>query len=232
MSQPSHPTPNLSPDPLQAEMAALLAEQSEHWLNGNKVQVETYLARLPILRADAERALDLVYNEVVLREELGEKPRLDEYLARFPQWAADLERQFELHQALETAASGPTTVSPVAGPLKCVLEIVKGPHQGTRLEFSQQEKLLVGRGSTAQLRLTQDAHFSRHHFLLELDPPRCQLRDLGSRNGTYVNGCKVNECTLRHGDVISGGKTHIRFFLQPVGEQETIRTPPPPGTLP
>ena len=32
---------------------------------------------------------------------------------------------------------------------------------------------------------------SRHHFLLEVCPPQACVRDLGSRNGTYVNGRKV-----------------------------------------
>jgi serine/threonine-protein kinase len=101
--------------------------------------------------------------------------------------------------------------------MKVVLEIVEGPHQGVRLEFERHETVLVGRSSTSQLRLTDDPHFSRHHLLLEINPPRCYLRDLGSRNGTFVNEQSVTECFLNHGDSISGGRTRIR--VEVLGEQ-------------
>jgi hypothetical protein len=44
--------------------------------------------------------LDLLYAEVLLRKEQGERPDLAEYLGRFPAYAAALRRQFELHRAL------------------------------------------------------------------------------------------------------------------------------------
>jgi pSer/pThr/pTyr-binding forkhead associated (FHA) protein len=34
---------------------------------------------------------------------------------------------------------------------------------------------------------------SRHHCLLDIDPPRIRVRDLGSRNGTFVNGQKIGQ---------------------------------------
>jgi serine/threonine-protein kinase len=96
---------------------------------------------------------------------------------------------------------------------KIVLEVTAGPHQGARFEFDRHDTFLVGRAPTANLQLLDDAYFSRHHFLLEFNPPRCYLRDLGSSNGTLVNGQKVTECFLRDGDVISGGKTCVRVTL-------------------
>ena len=41
-----------------------------------------------------------------------------------------------------------------------------------------------------------DPYFSRRHFVVEVNPPRCRLMDLKSRNGTYVNGEEVSaaEC--------------------------------------
>jgi serine/threonine-protein kinase len=97
--------------------------------------------------------------------------------------------------------------------VKVILEVVDGPHRGDRLEFDSHETLLVGRGSRAQLRLVNDPHFSRNHFLLEVNPPRVLLRDLGSRNGTLVNGRPVKQDYLNPGDIISGGQTRIRFTL-------------------
>jgi hypothetical protein len=87
---------------------------------------------------------------------------------------------------------------------RIVLEVIAGPNQGARFEFDRHDTFLVGRAPTAHLQLLDDAYFSRHHFLLECQPPRCYLRDLGSSNGTLVNGQKVTECFLRDGDLISG----------------------------
>ena len=52
-----------------------------------------------------------------------------------------------------------------------------------------------------------DRFFSRNHCILEIDPPRCFLRDLGSSNGTFVNGKRVSETFLKDGDQIQGGET-------------------------
>jgi serine/threonine-protein kinase len=103
-----------------------------------------------------------------------------------------------------------------------ILEVIAGPDAGQRLEYEQHDTLLVGRGSLAKLRLTKDPHFSRNHFLLEVNPPDVLVRDLGSRNGTFVNGRKVQQCRLQPGDVISGGQTQVRFTL--LGEQDDIAT--------
>ena len=42
----------------------------------------------------------------------------------------------------------------------------------------------------AAVRITDDKRVSRHHFLLEISPPTVRLRDLGSLNGTNVNGVR------------------------------------------
>src|SRR5262249_53196219 len=44
--------------------------------------------------------LDLLYNEVVLREELGEKPSVEEYSERYPHLREELQLHFEVHSAL------------------------------------------------------------------------------------------------------------------------------------
>jgi len=88
-------------DLLPAQAAAVLAiDQRERWRSGERVAAEEYLRPYPALQAAVEPALELVYGEILLREELGEAPALDEYLGRFPQYAARLQEQFQLHQAL------------------------------------------------------------------------------------------------------------------------------------
>src|SRR5580700_10130181 len=93
-------------------------------------------------------------------------------------------------------------------------EVVSGPHEGAHFDFDRYDTFLVGRGSWSHLCLQDDLHFSRHHFRVEIRPPDCYLVDLGSRNGTFVNGNRVNATFLRDGDVISGGKTEIQVSVR------------------
>ena len=97
---------------------------------------------------------------------------------------------------------------------RVVLRVIAGPHQGLEFIYNQHDTLLAGRGSQAQLRLQEDRHFSRNHFRLEVNPPRCYLMDLRSRNGTYVNGDRVTECFLNDGDVVSGGRTQMKVSIE------------------
>ena len=71
--------------------------------------VEEYLSRHPELRDQREPLLDLIYNEVVLREQNGEKPGPDEYVARFPEFGAAIRDQFEIHRMFANQESGPGT---------------------------------------------------------------------------------------------------------------------------
>jgi serine/threonine-protein kinase len=66
---------------------------------------------------------------------------------------------------------------------------------------------MIGRSEDAQFCLPQDRFFSRHHCLIEIAPPQAFLRDLGSTNGTFVNGLRVETAYLKSGDRIQGGET-------------------------
>ena len=53
--------------------------------------------------------------------------------------------------------------------------------------------------------MVHDQALSREHFQIENEPPLCHLVDLGSTNGTKVNGLRVGRVLLREGDVITAG---------------------------
>ena len=80
----------------------LRAEQRRRWMDSDRVPVEDLLGQHPLLLADTERALELVYGEVLLSEELGEGPELEEYTRRFPALAERLVALFDVHRALES----------------------------------------------------------------------------------------------------------------------------------
>jgi len=87
----------------QTEVAGLIrADQRKRWKEGEHVSAETYLNNFPSLKGNDPALLDLVYNEVLLREENGEKPDVEEYVQRFPHLEAQLRRQFDLHAMLKS----------------------------------------------------------------------------------------------------------------------------------
>ncbi len=109
------------------------------------------------------------------------------------------------------------------------LVVTAGPIRGQRFDFPAHDTFLFGRAPDCHARLAaSDASASRHHFLLEVNPPQARLRDLGSLNGTHVNGVRHGgrradespdegaarggaEVDLRHGDEIRVGATVIRL---------------------
>jgi serine/threonine-protein kinase len=109
------------------------------------------------------------------------------------------------------------------GTFRIVLEVISGPHRGAAFEFQRHDTFLVGRGSWSHLCLKDDLHFSRHHFRIEIRPPDCYLIDLGSRNGTFVNGNRVSAAFLRDGDIVSGGTTKIRVSVRE--DEASLSTP-------
>jgi pSer/pThr/pTyr-binding forkhead associated (FHA) protein len=74
------------------------------------------------------------------------------------------------------------------------LTIVNGPLEGTAYVFDEPCQPVIGRASDCAIQLPMNflhAGVSRHHCLLEIDPPTVQVRDLGSLNGTFVNGEEI-----------------------------------------
>src|SRR4030095_12943425 len=87
------------------------------------------------------------------------------------------------------------------------LKVTDGPYKGRIFSFTQHDSFLIGRSPDAHLCLPNDRYFSRHHCLLEMNPPHSYLRDLASTNGTFLNGHRVKDAYLNNGDRIQCGET-------------------------
>ena len=87
--------------PREKEAVELRAEQRQRWRAGERPLAESYLDRHPELRADPEAAVDLIFNEFLLREQLGESPSIEEYRQRFPEHAKTLLAQIEMEHINE-----------------------------------------------------------------------------------------------------------------------------------
>src|SRR6185295_18962476 len=99
--------------------------------------------------------------------------------------------------------------------MRVSLNVVAGPQTGRSFTFDQHDTFMIGRSENAQFCLPHDRYFSRHHCLLEIAPPQAFLRDLGSTNGTYVNGMRVEAAYLKSGDRIQGGETVLQVEVLP-----------------
>lgn len=113
--------------------------------------------------------------------------------------------------------------------MQVTLKATSGPLAGREYTAEGHDSFIVGRSPAAQFRLPDtDEYFSRHHFLVEVNPPLCRVVDLESRNGTFVNGQRVSTVELKHGDEIRGGRTILKVSISdaPTVNLETVITPP------
>ncbi len=95
-------------------------------------------------------------------------------------------------------------------PARVTLTVQRGPLAGKTFVFAERTTCVIGRGEDCRLRLPDDPDHrkvSRHHCLLDVNPPDACLRDLGSLNGTYVNGRKIGQ-RPRHGSAAFAGVEH------------------------
>jgi serine/threonine-protein kinase len=123
------------------------------------------------------------------------------------------------------------------------LTVIAGPHAGATFTFAGRDNFLVGREPPCHFLLPgKDEALSRVHFLIELNPPLCQLTDLNSSNGTFVNGERVTApMHLKDGDQVRAGRTVFAVAIRQPGEPTIIvgipvddesAPPRPPELLP
>ena len=110
------------------------------------------------------------------------------------------------------------------------LKVQAGPVKGKEFVFDQHDAFIFGRAPKCHCCIPNDPYVSRNHFLLEANPPECKIRDLGSLNGTHVNGRKyggreqnespeqaarrTKEVSLKHGDVVQTGDTQFLVCVE------------------
>lgn len=97
--------------------------------------------------------------------------------------------------------------------LHAEFKVLGGKHQGRSIPINT-KKFLVGREQDCHLRPNNDL-VSRHHCVFIVDDYTVRLRDLGSTNGSRVNGELVrNERVLADGDRITIGKLELEIVIR------------------
>src|SRR5262245_26536530 len=89
------------------------------------------------------------------------------------------------------------------------LVVQRGPERGRALHVAREE-IVVGSGDSADLQLT-DPGVSRNHCRLRVQPDGYLLVDLGSTNGTFIDGRRVVSAYLNPGEIIELGESLIRL---------------------
>lgn len=97
-------------------------------------------------------------------------------------------------------------LSAVAGPLSDSTFLLEG------------DELAIGRDPSNRISINDPA-VSRRHCLVIRDDGKYWLRDLGSCNGSFVNGVTVKEVELHHGDQITLGNSVLVFSLREIGPE-------------
>jgi pSer/pThr/pTyr-binding forkhead associated (FHA) protein len=104
------------------------------------------------------------------------------------------------------------------------LEVIAGPARGTSIALAS-EPLVFGRSSTGPRSLGADSELSRQHARVWQSDRQTLVEDLGSTNGTFVNGRRVTAATpIASGDVIGLGASQLRL-VEP--EVAPVRPSPP-----
>ena len=91
-------------------------------------------------------------------------------------------------------------------------------------------RTVIGRGSEADVTL-DDTGASRRHAEVQWDGSRARVRDLGSTNGTQLNGAPVKDSVLEPDSVITIGRTRIAFRVLAQAGSEPSRGAAPRGDL-
>ena len=91
------------------------------------------------------------------------------------------------------------------------VEVTDGPDAGLSVELTG-KPTVVGRGADCDLRL-KDPELSRRHFKLTAKGDKAEAEDLGSTNGTLLNGKPLGKSRLGDGDYISAGNSKLRYTV-------------------
>ncbi len=124
-------------------------------------------------------------------------------------------------------------------PDRVKITVAEGALAGQEYVFTGPTVCTVGRGEGCDLRPPSDPMhltISRRHCVFDIDPPAVRVRDLGSRNGTHVNGKKIGQrdrnqsadpsrpvvppaFTLHDGDEVQVGSLLFRVEIIPGAEE-------------
>jgi len=104
------------------------------------------------------------------------------------------------------------------------LVVIVGTEKGRTFNLPDGQALVIGRHPSCNIRLSEKG-LSRTHCSVERSGASCRVRDLGSRNGVFVNGKRTQDAVLSHGDCIRAGDAVLRYESSETKARPAARKP-------
>ncbi|HZU82830.1 MAG TPA: DUF4388 domain-containing protein, partial [Polyangiaceae bacterium] len=105
----------------------------------------------------------------------------------------------------------PTSPAPRPGGRSYVLRFISGKYQGGEFPLAADRQVLIGRSSDLDMVLVEDM-VSRKHARISMQSDQIWIEDLGSTNGTFVNGEKIKRARLKEGDRVLIGTSILKLM--------------------
>jgi len=111
----------------------------------------------------------------------------------------------------EPSPKVPTLPAPRPGGRSYVLRFISGKYQGGEFPIAVDKQILIGRSSDLDMVLVEDM-VSRKHARIAMQTDQIWIEDLGSTNGTFVNGEKIKRARLKEGDRVLIGTSILKLI--------------------
>ncbi len=111
----------------------------------------------------------------------------------------------------ETSPKAPPPITPHLDGRSYVLRFISGKYQGGEFPIATDKQIIVGRSSDLDMVLVEDM-VSRKHAKIAMQGDQIWIEDLGSTNGTFVNGEKIKRSRLKEGDRVLIGTSILKVI--------------------
>ncbi len=104
------------------------------------------------------------------------------------------------------------------------LRFISGKYQGGEFPLTEQQEIIVGRSSDLDMVLVEDM-VSRRHARIACADAQITIEDLGSTNGTFVNGEKIKRTSLKEGDRVLIGTSILKVIATDPSAAKGVKRP-------
>src|SRR5580698_8976098 len=111
----------------------------------------------------------------------------------------------------DPSPKAPTPIAPRTDGRSYVLRFISGKYQGGEFPIATDKQIIVGRSSDLDMVLVEDM-VSRKHARIAMQADQIWIEDLGSTNGTFVNGEKIKRARLKEGDRVLIGTSILKVI--------------------
>jgi hypothetical protein len=112
-----------------------------------------------------------------------------------------------------------TRLASQSGARPFALKFISGKYQGGEFPLKTDKQIVIGRSSELDMVLVEDM-VSRKHAKITVASGKITIEDLGSTNGTFVNGEKIKQARLKEGDRILIGTSILKLVHQGADAQD------------